>query len=674
LKLLRRNKTKIAETKEKYGLVLPLQNRVSGLAFLIQVLKKIRPTTPDNAEDAIVKFKAFLYQLNTDRSLLFSMRKALLSQFNNAKITTALTENGIVSSRGFYMELFSKIKHKILPALLEPNNFLYVINKVFYRKKDWIWVEKLPNELWADFFNLLGVQINVTHPKIITQLHNSLQILSYRVAALGIEKEITERFTDADHAIHPFIEQNRLTNAYIQKVVTEGYNFTGKAMHIAAIEEALYNCLQSVTWIKEQRLTNGTSLAQTYLLTRIEQQIQRMFIVYDVVDEDSAFNTDRFVDYFKTIVTNEKRKNSLKEFLSENTGFLAYQIAEHGGKTGDNYITTTKKEYWQMFLSAAGGGFIISFIGLLKNIIAKLSLPPFWKGFLYSSNYATGFILIQETGCTLATKQPAYTANTIASALDEKHGDFDMRNLVIIIAKVCRTQIASFAANLLVVFPMAYLLAMLFFSTTGFYLIANDAGEALKTLKDQQPFHSLSLLYAAFTGFFLFASGIIAGYVENSVVYGKVAERMRSGVGLRNFKESWRNRIINYVENNFGSLVGNIALGFFLGMASFIGNAFGLPFDIRHITIAAANTSIAYFTMHNKIPLSTLMYTLSGVGLIGLVNFAVSFGLSFLVALKSRGIALSKYPSFFKATLKYVKKYPLDFVRAPLKPRLAEQL
>ena len=40
-------------------------------------------------------------------------------------------------------------------------------------------------------------------------------------------------------------------------------------------------------------------------------------------------------------------------------------------------------------------------------------------------------------------------------------------------------------------------------------------------LPDQQPFHSLALLYACFTGFFLFASGIIAGYVENYMVYGK---------------------------------------------------------------------------------------------------------------------------------------------------------
>jgi site-specific recombinase len=45
-----------------------------------------------------------------------------------------------------------------------------------------------------------------------------------------------------------------------------------------------------------------------------------------------------------------------------------------------------------------------------------------------------------------------------------------------------------------------------------------------------------------------------------------------------------------------GALVGNIALGFFLGMAGFIGHIFGIPFDIRHITIAAGNSAIEHLS------------------------------------------------------------------------------
>jgi site-specific recombinase len=57
-----------------------------------------------------------------------------------------------------------------------------------------------------------------------------------------------------------------------------------------------------------------------------------------------------------------------------------------------------------MFWSAAGGGIIISFIGVIKNLLSAMKLAPFWQGFFYSTNYSLGFILIQDTGSTLATK------------------------------------------------------------------------------------------------------------------------------------------------------------------------------------------------------------------------------------------------------------------------------
>ena len=63
----------------------------------------------------------------------------------------------------------------------------------------------------------------------------------------------------------------------------------------ANINEALHNCNQSIQWIRDQRIAYGTSLAQTYIITRLQQQIDRMFIIMDVLDMDNSFNTERFV-------------------------------------------------------------------------------------------------------------------------------------------------------------------------------------------------------------------------------------------------------------------------------------------------------------------------------------------------------------------------------------------
>ncbi len=654
--------------------VLPLHSGSRSLFFLVEFIKKIRPSHPRNFEQAELRFKAVLYQLTQDKSMLFSLRKSLLSQFLHSNIVIALSESGIVSSRGFVQELMGKLKHKLIPELQNPDNFLYVINKVFYKQRDHIWVSGIDKNLWAQFFEVLGIQVNLTESQLIGQLQQALQILSHRVTTLGLEKELTQRYENVEGAIYPFYEQNRLVTEYITVKNIAGQEEQIKSL-LTNITETLYNCNQSIQWIKEHRRVSGTSLAQTYVLSRLQQQLERMFIILDVLDSNNQFNTERFVDYFHVVVKNENRKNSIKEFLSENTGYLAYQITEHGSRTGERYITSSKKEFWRMFRSAAGGGVIISFIAIIKNLLGKMKLAPFWQGFLYSSNYSLGFILIQDTGSTLATKQPAYTASNLASSFDsKKHREGpDLRNLAITIAKVSRTQLASFAGNLLVVFPLTYLLAVLFFQMTGLKL-AEDAA-ARQMLKDQQPFHSLAWVYACFTGFFLFLSGLIAGYVENHVVYGRIPERIKQLSSFRNaFGEKRQYKIVHYIENNLGALVGNIALGFFLGMAGFLGKTFGIPFDIRHITISAANTAIAFFGLDHSVSAGQMAYTLLGVFGIGFLNFAVSFGLAFYLAVKSRGVRLRNYPELLGIIYRYLRRFPSDFIRPHTHMRRPEEL
>ena len=78
------------------------------------------------------------------KKFTFFFTKALLSQFLKTNIVQALTESGIVSSRGFVQELMRKMKHKLLPELQAPDNFLFVINKIFHKSriisgwKEWI--------------------------------------------------------------------------------------------------------------------------------------------------------------------------------------------------------------------------------------------------------------------------------------------------------------------------------------------------------------------------------------------------------------------------------------------------------------------------------------------------------------------------------------------------------
>jgi site-specific recombinase len=133
-------------------------------------------------------------------------------------------------------------------------------------------------------------------------------------------------------------------------------------------------------------------------------------------------------------------------------------------------------------------------------------------------------------------------------------------------------------------------------------------------------------------------------------------------------------KVTSYVVDNAGALVGNIALGFFLGMAGFFGHIFGLPFDIRHITIASANSAMAYYTTGNAIGINFLITVFGGVLLIGFFNFLVSFGLAFFVAIKSRGVRLRDYPELASVVGKFFINYPLDFIFPPKQPREVDEV
>ena len=668
-----RKKTIEEKPEKNLAVVLPLNTKHRGLDYIIELVKNIRPAKHRNTEEAEQRFQSVLYQLQQDKSALFTLRKALLSQFTDSNLLMALTESGITRSRGFVQELIAKIKHKFLPSLQHPNDFLYVINHVFYLKTDHHWVEWIDKDLWKNFFELLGIQINLTNPVILRQLNLAMQMLSYRVTTLGLEREVTDYFNDQKDAIHPFLEQNRLVNMYMERQFS--MRLDDKRLLLSNIQENLYNCRQSIRAIQEQRGHHGTSLAQTFLTVRLQQQIERMLIIIDVLDSDHHFNTDRFIEYFYTVIKNENTKNSLGEFLSQNLGLLAYQIAEHKGRKGESYISSTQGDFMRLFRSAMGGGVIVSFVAIFKNLLGLLPLPIFWQGMVYGTNYAAGFVLMDRTGSTLATKQPAYTASAVASSLDSRkqNGRPDLKNLALTVAKVSRSQIASFAGNLLIVFPLTYLLAMVYDAATGHKIAAGLAAD--KLLADQHPFKSLALLYACFTGFFLFLSGLIAGYIENHVVYGRITERLKSHPIFTNTMKPWQlNKLIKIMDKNAGALAGSISLGFFLGCAGPLGKLLGIPFDIRHITISAGNTAIGFYGRNHAVPLSYLLTIVAGVLLIGFLNFLVSFSLAFYVAVKSRGIRLKDYKEFLGILLRYFRQHPKDFIWPPAAMRNATEI
>ncbi len=659
-----RNKTNrpgFIETASGRSTVLSITDNRAGLDFLVAFISEIRPGR--GRRNAAVNLAATTAALHKSPVLLANLQHAILSQLIRTDLSSALTESGIPLARGFWQEFFGRLRHKLLPALRPENDFLYVLNHVFFRSKDYRWVEGVPHETWMQFFESLGLSLHVDDRRIMQQLLQSLRTLTFQVAQLGLEKEILNYIPEDRREENPFVEQSYLAHE-LEQSITDPQDI---ALRLGKV---LVSCYECIDYVRQNHTLKGASLHQTYMLILLANRLDRMTILVDILDQDQQFDQDKFTDFFRMLVRNENRKNSLIEFMSQSMGYLAYQIAEHKGAKGSKYITSTWAEYRTMLKSAMGGGAWICATVVIKNLVTRIPMAIFWHGFAYSINYSLGFILIEETHSTLATKQPAFTASAVAGSLDTRKNTRqpNLYNLAVTVAKVSRSQIASFIGNLVIVFPGVWCLAWGYDKLFGEKLVSGAA--ALQMLKDQHPWQSLSLLYACNTGVFLFLSGIIAGYVQNKIQYGHISERLKSHPILRLSLPTERlGRLADYVEKHAGSLIGNIALGFFLGMAGFIGEIFGIRFDIRHITISAGNTALAVYGLGiRQINPWYLLTVLGGVIGIGFLNFLVSFSLAFTVAVKSRGVRLRNYPEFLGILWRYFLSNPLDFVRPRRRP------
>jgi site-specific recombinase len=660
---MKKNKPDFIETASGRSTVLAVGDSAAGLDFLAGLFGAIRPGR--GRRDARANLQRVREALVRTPVLLHNLQHAVLSQLVRTDLSSALMESGMPLARGFWQELFGRLRHKLLPPLQDENDFLYVLNRVFFRNHDYRWVEDIPRAEWIAFFEQVGVSLHVDDGRIFQQLIRSLRTLSYQVAQLGLEKEVLSYLPAEDREDNPFVDQNYLVIELERQI---GAGETARHREFSdRIMAALAGCGRAIEYIREHHSERGASLHQTYMLLSLANRMERMSMLVDLLDTEHALDTGRFVELFRVLVRNENRKNSIVEFMSQSLGYLAYQIAEHKGEKGNKYITTTPAEYRAMLASAMGGGAWICLVVVIKNLLTRLPMAVFWHGFAYSVNYSTGFILIEETGATLATKQPAFTASAVASSLDTRKNTYqpNLYNLAVTVARVSRSQIASFAGNLIVVFPGVTLIAWGYDALMGSKLVSGDV--AAKMLRDQHPWQSLSLLYACNTGVFLFLSGIIAGYVQNKIQYGQISRRLQTHPVLRlSMSKPRLQRLADYAERHAGSLIGNICLGFFLGMAGFVGEIFGIHFDIRHITISAGNVALAVYGLGIKdIPAGFLVEVLVGVLAIGFLNFLVSFSLAFFVAVRSRGVRLREYPEFFGILGRYFLRSPLDFIRPP---------
>ena len=181
-------------------------------------------------------------------------------------------------------------------------------------------------------------------------------------------------------------------------------------------------------------------------------------------------------------------------------------------------------------------------------------------------------------------------------------------------------------------------------------------------LEANHPWDSATAWYAIITGGCLFLSGIVSGYFDNLVDCWHFGERVKAHYSLQKWIGSEKlKRYADNLQRKIGSMAGNIFFGVSLAIIPFLGQISGLPFDVRHVTLATGNLILAISALNFN--LSGWQYAVIALGilLIGFINLMVSFGLLLAIAARSRGNKSKLLRNLLVAALCEVVRSPTDF-------------
>ena len=618
-------------------------------------------------------FEVFLAYLKNNEEIKNNFRDYLFILFSNKSFAKALTDANILSENAFFPELKKRISYKFLPPVEDENTVSYIISKVLFNpKSDSNYIKNINPEDGSEFFKLMEIEKISSLPKVKKELLISANILALRSVGNALEAGIAKMVPEYKNFDNPFVAlQSELDSLIGRFKEDENLQINSKDVDYKQIKIYLQQCLDFVDKAFKNASKFGISSKINQSLLKIRQQLRR---IQDIIPILVVDNEEDVLTNSKNLVSNtlkyNSHRNNVRELIDDSTRLISHLITSHTAETGTHYIATSSKEYLKMFWKASGGGIIVGFLCIFKMMMSYSHGSEFSHAVLYSLNYAFGFIIIYLLGFTLATKQPAMTAATMAKVLsDESSSEKNYKEFANLVAKLSRTQFIAFVGNVLWSFPVA--LAIIY--GMDWFLEKNFAvAKADKLLKDLNPIESKAILHACIAGFFLFISGIISGNISNSSIFNQVPERISQSpflnqvIGAKNSK-----KLSDFYTKHWAGIISNFWFGIFLGVIAPLGVFLGLDLDIRHITFSAGNFALALYGKGFDIDTYTFVISLVTIFLIGAFNFIVSFGLSMLLAFRSRKVNFGELTIIYKTILKYFIKNPLRFF-IPLKSELDE--
>jgi site-specific recombinase len=615
------------------------------------------------------RLACWLGMLEQDADLRSRFQQGWKSTLASLDSVSFFAEAGIPAQHALLREITSRLFQRWLPAPREDTDTARLFAAVFASSRGVQRFLDLDAALFARLAaNLWSAEGVAGYPHVHQDLHEALRLLAARVSARGTSRAVRQR------SAAQMVEQSP---SYALVFATERFI---ECEHSAAPGDcpgecmerwlnAVYACRGELAIVRINMEDAGVNSPLVFDLSAMDAALDRMEMLAATLVERASKLSAAVRLLLNTLVFGLLEDTRISSLIQQNFNLLARKTVERTGHGGEHYIAHSRREYWQMWGAAIGGGFLTVFTAALKLHLVAKQWPPFVEAVLVGTNYAISFLLLQIFGFALATKQPAMTGATLADIIRRNRGDSRRDQITQFGASISRTQLAAALGNILAVCIGAVIFDLVWRRT--FHAPYLPAGQAQKVYLSLRPLASATAIDAALTGVLLWLAGLAGGWCENFAVYHRIPASIAQHPLGQTIGAGRMQKIADWVDRNMGSWSTSISLGYLLGFTPAIAGFFGLPLDVRHVTL---NTGMFAFAAARFGPSAFrqvwLYSAMVGIAMMFVLNLGVSFAIASFVALRAYDVGHKERASILHFVLRQMVSSPLQFL-FPVRARQA---
>jgi site-specific recombinase len=567
-----------------------------------------------------------------------------------------LAESGIPSDGSLPSEIVQRLVGRVLPSARSDADAAKLLTALYSSDREARHFLRMPQEV---FEMLVEVLTPANAPDYWEQqrqdLREALRLLATRVSSIGLRPEMRDR-SDTPSIFHsPFYQLVSRTEEVMRHT-------SDAAERLSNWQAVVERCREEMATVHHHMESAGVSVDLVFDLKKIDACLTRMETLLKAQHAaDSHDQLQAVRTLLERLIAGRLSDDSIRAYLRDNLNLLARKTVERTGRSGEHYIAYTKSEYGQMWLAAIGGGLLTVFTAAIKLRIMDAHAPLFVEGFAAGTNYAVSFVLLQIFHLVLATKQPAATAATFAGIVRDSRGVERSSKIAEFVARITRSQLAAAIGNVFAVSVGAVLFEKLWTMLAGqSYLSTHTAEHVYETL---HPLSSGTAFYAIVTGVILWLAALAGGWCENFAVFYRLPEAIAQSPLGAHVGTARMKAIARSLDRNLAGWSTSIVLGYLLGFTPVIGSFFGLPLDVRHVTLSTGTLALAaahFGTLSLRdgwLHIATL-----GICVIFVLNLSVSFLIAAMVALRAYNVRWNEQLEILRYLCKAAWRSPLRFV------------